>query len=171
MKKRDASPGAVHASPRRWGRAQQDHIIDPYRWTHKPSEPAVCPQCGAVYQGGRWSWGDRPAAAVELTCQACHRINDKYPAGVVNLAGPRLVRLKDQILQLARHQEEAEREEHPLNRIMDIQEGDDTVVINTTDIHLPRRIGEAVERAYKGELKAHFDESGYFVRVDWTSPP
>ena len=170
MKKRNPSPAAAHASPRRWGRAQEDQIVDPYRWTHKPGEPAVCPQCGAVYQGGRWCWAKRPSAALQITCQACHRINDRYPAGVVNLAGPRLAALKTQILQLARHQEEAEGKEHPLNRIMGVQEGTEGLVINTTDIHLPRRIGEAVQRAYKGELKVHFDESGYFVRVDWTSP-
>jgi hypothetical protein len=40
-------------------------------------------------------------------------------------------------------------------------------VISTTDIHLPRRIGEALKRAFHGELDMHFDEAGYFVRVDW----
>ncbi len=170
MKKRDLSLTETHASPRRWGRGQQTPVLDPYRWDHKAREPGVCPQCGAVYQGGRWSWADRSLAAEELTCQACHRINDKYPAGVVTLTGPRLAKLKDQILHLARHQEEAERKEHPLNRIMNVEETVGDLVINTTDIHLPRRIGEAVKRAYKGELKVHFDERGYFVRMDWTSP-
>lgn len=42
-------------------------------------------------------------------------------------------------------------------------------MITTTDIHLPRRIGEAVKRAYHGNLKEHFEEDGYFVRVDWES--
>ena len=40
---------------------------------------------------------------------------------------------------------------------------------NTTDIHLPRRIGEAVKRAFHGTLDEHFDEGGYFVRVNWVS--
>jgi hypothetical protein len=171
MKKHDISHMAEHPAPRHWGRAQQDDIIDPYRWARKPQEPAFCPQCGAVYQHGRWAWGPPPEGAMELTCQACHRINDKYPAGVVSLTGPRLARLKDQILQLARHQEAAERKEHPLNRIMDVRDAADSLVISTTDIHLPRRIGEAVQRAYHGELKNRFDESGYFVRVDWMSSP
>jgi hypothetical protein len=42
-------------------------------------------------------------------------------------------------------------------------------VINTTDIHLPRRIGEAVKCAFHGEIAAHFEEDGYFVRVNWTA--
>jgi hypothetical protein len=170
MKQRNVPSASTHASPRRWGRAQEDQLIDPYRWTHKPPLSAHCPQCGAVYQEGRWHWAERPADAVETTCQACHRSNDKFPAGVVTLTGARIARLKGEILHLARHQEEAEKPEHPLNRIMAIEEQDDRVVIKTTDIHLPRRIGEAIERAYKGELKTHFDKSNYFVRVDWTSP-
>jgi hypothetical protein len=168
MKERNI-PGGEPQAPRRWGRAQRDLVNDPYRWSHKPATPAVCPQCGAVYLDGRWSWGARPEAAVEVTCQACHRQNDDFPAGVVTLGGARLPALKAELVQLARHQETAERAEHPLNRIMDIREEGGSLVIRTTDIHLPRRIGEAVERAHKGELKSHFDEAGYFVRIDWTS--
>jgi hypothetical protein len=44
---------------------------------------------------------------------------------------------------------------------------DDTLVITTTDIHLPRCIGEALHRAFHGDLKLHYDEASYFVRVDW----
>jgi hypothetical protein len=170
MKQRDPSSTETHAGRRRWGCSQQGHIVDPYRWPRKPSEPAACPQCGAVYQEGRWCWANRPENAVELVCQACHRINDHFPAGVVRLSGAKLAQLKFDIIRLARHQEETERTEHPLNRIIDIHEESSGVTINTTDIHLPRRIGEAIERAYKGDLKIHFDKSGYFVRVDWTSP-
>jgi hypothetical protein len=43
------------------------------------------------------------------------------------------------------------------------------IVINTTDIHLPRRIGEAVERAFHGNLSEDFDRGGYFLRVNWTA--
>ncbi len=169
MKQRKAPPMAGRESPRRWGRAQRDAVIDPYRWDHRPAGPAVCPQCGAVYRRGRWSWAKRPEEAMELTCQACHRINDGYPAGLVSLAGPRLPALKAQILQLVRHEEEAERKEHPLNRVVEIEEGAEGLMVKTTDIHLPRRIGEAVQRAYRGELEIHFDEQNYFVRVNWKS--
>lgn len=168
MKKHSAK--TMQGAPRRWGHAQEDHVTDPYRWTQKPDGFAVCPQCEAVYEAGRWHWRNRPEGTTTLTCQACHRINDNYPAGVVHLAGARLSRLKNQILQLARHQEEIERKEHPLNRIMAVEDAPDGLLVRTTDIHLPRRIGEAVQRAYKGELEMHFDKAAYFVRVSWTSP-
>ena len=38
-------------------------------------------------------------------------------------------------------QEEAEKQEHPLNRIISIDKDAQGVMINTTDIHLPHRIG------------------------------
>ena len=165
-----SDPGAhEHAGDRRHsGRAQQDHILDTYKWVAKAHEPLACPQCGAVYHKGRWQWSERPADAHETLCQACHRINDKYPAGVVSLSGPFVAAHRDEMIRLARHQEEAERPEHPLNRIIDIEEeGPARLVISTTDIHLPRRIGDAVKRAYHGEVAEHFDEGGYFVRIDW----
>jgi hypothetical protein len=78
-------------------------------------------------------------------------------------------RQKEEIVRLARHQEEAEKSEHPLNRIINIDENADSIIINTTDIHLPRRIGEAVKRAFHGSLNEVFDEGGYFVRVNWAA--
>jgi hypothetical protein len=51
---------------------------------------------------------------------------------------------------------------------MAIEERDDAIVVRTTDIHLPRRIGEALRHAYRGELDFHYDEEAYFIRVRWT---
>jgi hypothetical protein len=152
----------------RWGRAQWDHILDPYKRPQKLAEPAVCPQCGAVYQTGRWHWVARPKDAHEVVCQACHRINDRYPAAVITLSGALTAQQKADMINLARHQEATEKAEHPLNRIINFEEGPDQIVVNTTDIHLPQRIGEAIKSAFHGTLERHFDEHGYFVRVNWT---
>ena len=43
----------------------------------------------------------------------------------------------------------------------------DKLIITTTDVHLPRRIGTAVHHAFHGDLKLHFDEDDYFIRVNW----
>ncbi|MCM2305073.1 MAG: hypothetical protein NDJ72_10250, partial [Elusimicrobia bacterium] len=55
----------------------------------------------------------------------------------------------------------------PMHRIMAVEEKRDGIVIKTTDIHLPGRIGRALVRACKGELDLKFDKGAYFVRVDW----
>jgi hypothetical protein len=47
----------------------------------------------------------------------------------------------------------------PAQRIANIEHTDAGLVIATTDIHLPRRIGEAIKRAYRGTLDLHFDDA------------
>jgi hypothetical protein len=169
MKQTNLRPHRREANRRITGHAQEDHILDPYQPQQKLRDRTVCPQCGAVYQNGRWRWAPRPADGDEALCSACRRINDKFPAGIVTLRGASERQQIEEIVRLARHQEEAEKGEHPLNRIISIDEDAEVIVINTTDIHLPRRIGEAVKRAFHGTLDEHFDEAGYFVRVNWAA--
>ena len=143
-------------------------MLDPYQRQQKLGAGTVCPQCGAVYHEGRWLWTARAEGAAEELCAARRRINDKFPAGVVTLRGDFAREHKEEMIHLARHQEEAEKNEHRLNRIISIEEDAHGVVINTTDIHLPRRIGEAVHRAFHSEIEDIFEKDGYFLRVNWT---
>ena len=50
---------------------------------------------------------------------------------------------------------------------MQIEEQTDGIQITTTDIHLPRRIGEALHRAYQGEIDVHYVEEGSTFHVHW----
>jgi hypothetical protein len=152
--------------PRR-DRMLRERVHDSYKTRLKLPEPTVCPQCKAVFGQGRWQWTEAPAGANEELCQACHRINDAYPAGELTLRGEYLTAHKVEIMNLARNQEDLENGEHPLNRIMEMTDSGDTVLITTTDIHLPRRIGEAVHKAFKGEFDFKYDDEGYFIRADW----
>jgi len=151
------------------GRAQSEPVADPYQARKKPREATVCRQCGAHYHKSRWQWAPIPADAHEDLCPACRRSNDGLPAGIVTLRGVPRER-RDEVLALVRHQEEAEKREHPLNRIINVDETPDAIVIKTTDIHLPRRLGSAIERALHGELDVDFDEAAYLVRIDWRPP-
>jgi len=151
----------------RGDRLISERVHDPYKTRRKLPEPTLCPQCGAVYSKGRWQWAERPEQPHEALCQACHRINDDYPAGTLSLSGGFLAEHRAEILGLARRQEELEKGEHPLNRIMRIADDGGDIVITTTDIHLPRRIGEALFSAYEGELDFHYEEEAYAIRVSW----
>ena len=160
--------GEIPRQPRR-DRLIREHVHDPYKTRLKLREPTVCPQCGAVFHEGRWHWAPRPSPVLEELCQACHRINDHSPAGELTISGDFAMRHKHEILNLARHQEEQEKSEHPLHRIIDLEELEDAIVVRTTDIHLPRRIGAALRHAYHGELAFHYEEEAYFIRIWWTS--
>ena len=131
---------------------------DPYQARGKYREPTVCARCRAIFERGRWKWGDAPPRAHEATCPACARIHDKLPAGIVTLSGEFFSAHRSELLQLARNTAESERAEHPLHRIMAVTETPDGAVITTCDVHSARRIGEALKSAYDGELDLRFGE-------------
>ncbi|HTN65274.1 MAG TPA: BCAM0308 family protein [Burkholderiaceae bacterium] len=141
---------------------------DPYQEREKLSEPTLCGDCGAVYRDGRWQWLAPPANAARTRCAACHRIADRLPAGYLAIEGLFAHEHRDELLSLARNVEAREKSEHPLQRIMAVDEQDDgKLMITTTDIHLARGLGEALRRAYKGELNFHYNKGEYLLRVRW----
>jgi NMD protein affecting ribosome stability and mRNA decay len=153
--------------PVRRDRLVQDTRHDTYQARHKLPEPTVCPQCGAVYHAGRWQWLAKPAQAHEAMCPACHRIHDAFPAGYVALGGAFFKDHREELLHLARNEEARAKAEHPLKRIMKVEDQDDGTLITTTDIHLARGIGEALHHAYQGELEFHYNEQENLLRVVW----
>ena len=165
MNSRPALPG-FH--PVRRDRLLQEPTHDAYKLKGKLREPTVCPECGAVFHDGRWNWGDAPPQAHHETCPACHRIKDKFPAGFVSLGGPFFAAHRDEILALVRHEEQRERQAHPLKRLMAIENHDGGVLVTTTDVHLARGIGEALHHAYQGELEFHYKPDDNLLRVHWT---
>ena len=149
-------------------RLQQEQTQDAYKLKGKLPEPTVCPQCGAIFRDGRWLWGEAPKDAHHAVCPACHRLNDNYPAGFVSLGGAFFASHRDEIMSLVRNEEQRERQEHPLKRIMAIEERTEAVLVTTTDIHLARGIGDAVHHAYQGELEFHYKPDENLLRVHWT---
>jgi hypothetical protein len=152
---------------RRQDRLLRELVHDPYKSKRKLKEPSVCPTCFAVYHDGRWQWRERPTGAGEEACPACARTTDHYPAGQVIITGPFSKEHRGELLNLAWNLEKKAKAEHPLDRIMGIEEREDTVIVETTDIHLPRAIGEALQRAYEGELSYHYNEEEYYLEVNW----
>jgi NMD protein affecting ribosome stability and mRNA decay len=153
--------------PIRRDELRDELVHDTYKSGKKLAEPSRCPDCGAVYHRGRWTWEPAPAGAVEATCPACHRIKDDFPAGRVTLKGEFLASHRDEIEHLVRNRESKERAEHPLQRIIAIQAQADGLLVTTTDIHLARGIGDALHSAYKGELEYHYNKEENLLRVAW----
>lgn len=141
--------------------------LDPYQDRAKLKEPTACPNCGAVYHKGRWQWLAPQPGAHEALCPACHRIHDHLPAGYVTVIGPFVTEHKDEVMRLVKNEGERAGEEHALERIMAMEDLENGIQVTTTDIHLARRIGEALHHAYQGELEFHYNEKEYLLRVHW----
>ena len=111
-----SQPAGFH--PIRRDRLPLETVMDSYKTKGKLSEPTVCPDCGAVFHAGHWQWLAKPKDAHQITCPACHRIRDHFPAGYVTLSGEFFAKHEQEILQLIHHREAQEKAGHPLQRIM-----------------------------------------------------
>ena len=146
----------------------QEQVHDTYKSRGKPPEPSICTHCGVFFHRGRWQWGNPPAGAHYMVCPACQRAHDHFPAGFIELKGPFFSSHQDEIMRLVHHHEQHERAEHPLQRIIAVEDHGDKVLVTTTDIHLARGIGEAVHHAYQGNLEFHYNPEQNLLRVHWT---
>ncbi len=152
---------------------RQDRLIresdhDPYHSKMKIKGPAVCPECSAVYDRGRWSWKAADAGTREHVCPACQRIADRVPAAYLTIRGEFLQRNKDEILRLIRNYEAKEQQEHPMKRIIGTEERADEIHFTFSDAHLARGIGEALHRAYDGDVDYQYTKEDIMLRVTWT---
>jgi NMD protein affecting ribosome stability and mRNA decay len=146
----------------------QELVHDTYKSGRKLPEPTRCQDCGAVWHRGRWSWGAPPAGAHVARCPACKRIRDRFPAGYVSLQGKFFDAHRDEIVGRVRNCEAAEKADHPLQRIMNIEPEAGGLLVTTTDAHLARGIGEALRKAYRGRMEFHYNKADNLLRVSWT---
>jgi NMD3 family len=140
---------------------------DTYRLRGKLPEPTLCPECGSCYVKGRWTWEQAPEGANRTICPACRRLADNFPAGFIEIRGAFYVTHRDEIHNLVENLAKLEKERHPLERVilkLEVQKGID---VTTTGIHIARRIGEALARAYQGELSFQYAEGAKIIRVFW----
>ena len=142
---------------------------DAYQEGNKWPEPTLCTECSALFVNGRWTWGKPLPQTVsnETICPACRRIADRYPAGYIEIKGSFFAEHRDEILNCVRNIEKQEKGERPLERIMSIADKKGHTLITTTGIHIARRIGGALSRAYKGELSFQYADGDQSVRVYW----
>lgn len=163
---------AKHTNPGTQGRHDrliQERTHDPYKSKHKLSGNTLCPDCKAVFTDGRWQWLETTRGLMNVSrCPACSRAHEKIPAGILTISGDFMQGHRDQILNLLHNKVDAEKAQHPLKRLMDIEEQDNGDIVATfTDTHLPRDVGKALSRAYKGELDIHYAQDEDLTRVKW----
>jgi len=145
----------------------QEWRHDAYRNREKLPEPSLCSECKALFVNGRWTWNVPETDTHDVLCPACKRIADKYPAGTIEIRGDFYTQHRLQITNLINNVEKQEKDERPLERIMDSTDRDDGTLITTTGVHLARRIGEALSNSYQGDFAFQYAEGDKKIRVQW----
>jgi NMD protein affecting ribosome stability and mRNA decay len=151
-----------------------DRTRDPYIPRKGPIEVGVCPECHAISRKKRWYLDEAEYVSLARTgavlrrCPACRKIADGFPSGVVTLHGGFLQTHRGEILAIVRNEERRARETNPLERIMNLRDGFESVEILTTDEKLAQRIGREIRKAYQGSVSYKWSEDANFVRVDWS---
>jgi NMD protein affecting ribosome stability and mRNA decay len=121
-----------------------------------------------VFRKGRWDWAEVPQDAHKELCPACHRVKDRVPAGFLTIRGEFYTQHKDEIMNLIHNTEKKQKAEHPLQRIMGMEDQEEGVIITFTDAHLTRGVGVALHHAYQGELDFQYTDEDIMLRVSWT---
>lgn len=138
---------------------------DTYKSGPRPADGTQCRTCGVQFHQGRWVWpGVGQAAGTQGECPACRRKRERYPAGVIDLEGD-LGQRGEELENMIRNLAEAERSTHALERLMRVERTSDHLHVETTGVHLARRIASALERQ-KANVRIQFAAEQAFVRVE-----
>ena len=146
----------------------QEVVHDAYQARRKPGESVRCRGCNAVYRRGRWTSGIAGGPARAALCPACRRVREHLPAGFVTLSGDFLSGHRGDIVALVKGCEARESSRHALERIMELRERPGGLLVTTTGIQLARRIGDALQHAYKGRLQYRYNKADNLLRVSWS---
>ena len=157
------------STTQRRDRLIKERVHDPYKADAKLPEPTRCVDCKAVYAAGRWQWLTEDVTdADETLCPACRRIRERVPAGILTLSGDFFSEHRDDVMNILYKKVDTEKSQHPLKRLMALEDQTDGSVVATfTDTHLPRGVGKAIERAYEGSLDIQYTKEASLVRVFW----
>jgi uncharacterized Zn finger protein len=149
---------------------------DPYTPSTHYEEGTRCPECGAIYHDQHWTLDE--AIAIRLTiererqpsvvCPTCRKSDVKDPGGIVTLSGAFWREHRDEILSLIRNEALRTIETNPHERLIDVAEEGDDLVVWTTNEKLAQRLGRALEKAYDGKLEYQWPVDNKLVRVNWS---
>lgn len=152
----------------RSNRLIQDDIHDPYYIRERYPDPSVCEKCGVLFRNKAFEWSETaPSSAARMVCPACRRIKDGFEGGLVTLEGDFLALHKFDILNAIGNTAKAEKSKRPLERIISLSDHGTRVELRTTYEHIARRIGEAIHKAFKGDLTIHYQTGEKYARVFW----
>lgn len=174
----EAASGIPHVTQRSTVpiRRNVENYADPYIPRESQSGTVVCKECRAVYQQDRWSLDEKILAEAVGSgdvrydiCPACEKLRDRQPGGIVTLCSDFIALHREEILNLIHNEDTRARNVNPLERVMEIRdEGENQLIVTTTNEKLAQRIGRALYRAYNGQVQYQWMDDSKQARVRWT---
>ncbi len=128
-----------------------------------------CPKCNLVFQGGVWRRGTTAGGHplhLQL-CPACVQIRDRQAGGIIRFDGSFISNHRKDLLNRIHNLERLVVEERPLERIINIKEDGNQIVVSTTTEHLIARIGKAIQRDFGGELDLRYAREDKYAVARW----
>lgn len=118
---------------------------------------ATCWRCRAVRVRGRWAHGAALSVPADIClpamlCPACKAIRMHEAGHVLTIEGFPMERLRE-LAAIIRNAAGAETAMRCEERLVFVRRAGDRIAVGTTGKHLARRIGSAVERACKKDLR------------------
>ncbi|HYK87890.1 MAG TPA: BCAM0308 family protein [Acidobacteriota bacterium] len=128
-----------------------------------------CPKCQLVFQDGVWKRGgpeNRQQLHYQL-CPACLQVRDRQVGGVIQFGGSFIAGHRQDLLNRIRNLERRALLERPLERIIDIKEARNKILVSATTEHLIARLGKAVLRDFGGTLDLRYAPEDKYATARW----
>lgn len=127
-----------------------------------------CPKCDLLFQDGVWKRRTSNGSEQQWKlCPACMQIRDGQVGGIVQFSGTFAGSHRQELLNRIHNVERQTQEERPLERIIDMKEDKDGIVVSATTEHLVARIGKAIQRDFGGELNLKYAPEDKFAFAHW----
>lgn len=155
-----------------------DHDGGRHRSAKAASSPRVCAGCRALYRNKRWTAGgqgpaprplDPAARPAHVLCPACRMGAEGLFSGEVRVSGAFVAEHHAEVETLLKREAERAAEDNPTSRILTLNSpAPDKLCVTTTTEHLAKRLGQALAKAYQGEVHYGFSHGNKFAHVTWS---
>lgn len=135
-------------------------------------EFVFCSGCGIVYYHKFWhhsleDWkhlSGKEGIKFAL-CPACRMIKNKEFEGELAISGVENRKLKEEIKNVLANSGELAFRRDPLDRIIEIKEGKNQLVVRTTENQLAARLGKKIKLTFGGEMTVSHSREEDVVRI------
>lgn len=128
-----------------------------------------CPKCSLRFQDGIWKRveGSTDRETPTKLCPACMQIRDGQIGGIVEFTGAFAGMHRQELMHRIKNVEKQTQEERPLERIISVKEGKNSIVVSATTEHLVARMGKSIQRDFGGDLNLRYAPDDKFAHVHW----